>query len=164
MDVSVKKLNIGYTLSTWAMKEMPCSLSKISHLVGLFKTVEKERVRLEKAAKKGNNTKDLFVKIKDLNDAKGGKGKPNQGKKVSTTFSHILLVAHQLRARRASPLKRAPMMRGTATATQRNPKPRRSFLQPGPSSWTTSSSAIGWGRTCASTGNAGRSSRQIQEL
>lgn len=82
MDVSVKKLNIGFTLSTWPMKEMPSALSKISHLVGLFETVEKERLRLEKVAKKGNNTKELFVKIKDLNDAKGGKGKGNAAKKV----------------------------------------------------------------------------------
>ncbi|KLO05229.1 hypothetical protein SCHPADRAFT_947091 [Schizopora paradoxa] len=83
MDVSVKKLNIGYTLSTWPQKEMPFALSKVSHLVGLFETVEKERLRLEKAAKKGNNAKDLFVKIKDLNDSKGGKGKSgNKSKPV----------------------------------------------------------------------------------
>ncbi|KLO04239.1 hypothetical protein SCHPADRAFT_947857 [Schizopora paradoxa] len=81
MDISVKKLNIGYTLSTWPQKEMPFSLSKVSHLVGLFETVEKERVRLEKAAKKGNNAKDLFVKIKDLNEQKGGKGKGGTAKK-----------------------------------------------------------------------------------
>ncbi|KLO04145.1 hypothetical protein SCHPADRAFT_947930, partial [Schizopora paradoxa] len=82
MDISVKKLNIGYTLSTWPQKEMPFSLSKVSHLVGLFETVEKERLRLEKATKKGNNAKDLFVKIKDLNETKATKGKGNSAKKA----------------------------------------------------------------------------------
>ncbi len=49
MDISVNRLNIGYTLSTWAAKEPTVVLSKVSHLVGLFEAVSKEMVRLDKA-------------------------------------------------------------------------------------------------------------------
>ncbi len=75
MDISVKRLNIGYTLSTWTAKDPAAVLSKVSHLVGLFEAISKERVRLDKAKRKGNNVKDLYVKIKDLNSAKSTKNK-----------------------------------------------------------------------------------------
>lgn len=80
MDISARKLNIGYTLSTWLVKEPLSVLSKVSHLVGLFENVLKEEARLKKARKKGNNTKELYVKIKDLNETKGAKSKAT-GKK-----------------------------------------------------------------------------------
>lgn len=85
MDVSVNRLNIGYTLSTWPAKEPPSLLSKATHLAGLFEALGKESLRLTKVAKKGNNTKELFVKIKDLSDPKGGKGKA--AKNVSAHLS-----------------------------------------------------------------------------
>ncbi len=89
MDISVNKLNIGYTLSTWALKEPPTLLAKASHLAGLFDTLKKEMVRMDKAKKKGNNTKDLFVKIKDLSEANTKKAK-GSAKKVSPHLLRII--------------------------------------------------------------------------
>ncbi len=86
MDISVKRLNVGYTLSTWRANDPPSVLSKVSHLVGLFDAVAKEKDRLDKAKRKGNNTKDLFVMIKDLNDVKGTKAK-GVGKKSKVSPS-----------------------------------------------------------------------------
>ncbi len=68
----MNRLNVAYMLSTWPQKESPAALSKVSHLVGLWEILAKEKDRLENARRKGNNAKDLFVKIKDLNDTKGG--------------------------------------------------------------------------------------------
>lgn len=85
MDISAKKLNVGYTLSTWPAKEPPSILSKVSHLVGLFEEITKEKARLEKARKKGNGTKELYVKIRDLNDTKGTKSKA-AGKNTKVSF------------------------------------------------------------------------------
>ncbi len=53
--------------------------------------VLKEKTQLSKAKKKGNNTKDLFVKIKDLNNSKAAKGKWS-GNKVSVPFVYIILL------------------------------------------------------------------------
>ncbi len=81
MDISVKKLNIAYTLSTWTAKEPPSLLSKVSHLAGLFEEISKEQCRLRRRRRKGNNAKELFVKIKDLNEQKGSKREGYWGKK-----------------------------------------------------------------------------------
>ncbi len=87
MDVSVKKLNIGYTLSTWTLKEPPSLLTKDSHLATLYETLAKEKERLAKAAKKGNNAKELFVKIKDLTDPKAAGTAKGGAKQVRRMYS-----------------------------------------------------------------------------
>lgn len=75
MDISLKKLDIAYTLSTWALREEPTSLNSATNLVGLFKTLKNKCNHLDKARKKGNNAKDLFVRIKNLRNAKPPKKK-----------------------------------------------------------------------------------------
>ncbi len=114
MDISVNKLNIGYTLSTWALKEPPTLLSKASHLAGLFDALKKEMTRMDKAKKKGNNTKDLFVKIRDLNEANTKKAK-GQAKKVSPHPLSVLCTLHSLtrehRTRRGKKPRRATARR-----------------------------------------------------
>ncbi len=87
MDISVNKLNVAYALSTWKSSDSPAVLKKVSHLVGLFDEVKKERARLRKAEKKGNNAKDLFVKIRDLNDVKVVKSK-GAAKKSKVSLVH----------------------------------------------------------------------------
>ncbi len=73
MEVPVGQMNVAYTLSTWGAKEDPSVLKSVAHLVGLWDDVKKERERLEKARRKGNNAKELYVKIKDLNASNGAK-------------------------------------------------------------------------------------------
>ncbi len=142
MDISVNKLNVGYTLSTWALKELPAALSKVSHLVGLLETLAKEKDRLEKAKKKGNNVRDLFVKIKDLNDAKGGRAKA-KGKKVSPSLSFeidVLTHKHRLRVRRQIASRRAA---ATVRAATKILRLQRSYPPLGLLNSTLRSSVIG---------------------
>ncbi len=88
MDISVNKLNVAYALSTWKSSDSPAVLKKVSHLVGLFLTRSRRRgARLRKAEKKGNNAKDLFVKIRDLNDVKVVKSK-GAAKKSKVSLVH----------------------------------------------------------------------------
>ncbi len=76
MDMSVRKLNIGYTLSTWPQSRTAELLNKALHLVKIFGAIDEENQRLSAAKKKGNNPqKKLYVNIKDLNDMKPVKGK-----------------------------------------------------------------------------------------
>ncbi len=169
MDISVNRLNVAYTLSTWPQKESPAALSKVSHLVGLWETLAKEKDRLENVRRKGNNAKDLFVKIKDLNDAKGGKAKGGKAKgkdkKVSRalTESDVLTHKHGHRPKSRITLRKAVTRRRTARAAMNNPRLQRRSLLNGLWNSIPSSSAIGKGRRCVISESAGRRSIWIQE-